>query len=168
MRKGIFKEVGACDLEQHTQLGWALVESFDVSCRVPLSHGEVQPADASQGRYSPMTNYVTRDHIGTERRYLLARDEDSAIAKLAQDVLDGKASIASYADSVKTLTKERDEAVKAAADSRALADRTEEAFQRALDDSSRHRATISKLETHIGRLREEIGAERFRKIVGDA
>jgi archaellum component FlaC len=153
-------------LRDLTSRGWMLVAMVQESAAVPLGRRHPYGGDLIQERDERGNAIPTRLELGTVTRYLLTRSKDATLAELRAANEEFHAELTKVQNALEE--KQRwlttaQEALNEKEKARQLLASRVEAQQTALhDDHERMR----KMERDLAKVRDEIGAARWKEIVG--
>lgn len=161
--RGVLKVVSDKELEAHTSQGWELLELVTETSVVAWSQEQVA---AQQPGMMPMQQ--SRPCTGTVTRYLVRKNEESAIAdagaKLSEAqkracVLEGEAK--EQAEKIRQLTSANEVFRKEAHDNALSQDKWRH-------EHATLRDRYKTMEQDLGKVRKELGEREWARIVGTA
>ena len=156
-------------VQEYTREGWRLVFVVQEICRfavlrqVPYTEAEIQ----SYASYRGQTKSVSMDEVGTVTRYVLERDEASALSVAQQALVDAQRQHGDQQEQITVLTRKAAEDEPALHKAAARISDLETRLSTGSADNQRLNASNRKLERDLGRVREAVGALRMKEILGE-
>lgn len=176
--EGIYTTVGESQLRDATSHGWELVSSFTVEIAIPLHEGMMSSRDREQAvKDAVNTNHLAawasipnecqpfREAVVKVRHYLLRKDTESELGQRSADLEAKRMELHAARDEERRLRQELKNQTERAESAEKLVRENYELATGLQELLTGERAKKHAMEKDLGKVREAIGALRFKEIV---